>query len=300
MEDPKRTAPVTDIKYFAVHDGDGIRTTVFLKGCPLRCVWCHNPEGLNASPQMSCYANKCINCGNCRTVCESGAQRMPDGIHQYDRSLCNACGRCESICPVGAMKRNGVFRTVDEILPLLLRDQNFYISSGGGVTVSGGECLLYPEFTASLLRKIKENSINTAVDTCGFVSQDALRQVLPYTDTFLYDIKAMDEEVHIRCTGQSNRLILENIRFLDAQNARIEVRIPYVPGYNADQMEKIAVFLTSLRNLTGVRILPYHNYAGSKYASLGMENTLPKQLPAAEEIAAVQELFWRNGIPVRH
>jgi len=261
-------AAICDIKRFAVHDGDGIRTTVFFKGCPLKCLWCHNPESISFEPQTAFYENKCIGCGECQK----------DGFTPEN-------------CLGEAKVFYGKEVTVEELLPLLLEDRPFYETSGGGVTLSGGECLCRYPFAAELLKRLKEAGVNTAVDTCGFVSREALDAVLPYTDTFLYDLKAYDEDVHVKCTGQSNKIILENLLYLDARGARIEIRIPYVPDCNANQMAKLAAFLRPLRSVTKVKVLPYHNYAGSKYAALGMENTLPPTLPTEEETAAVQALF---------
>lgn len=261
-------AIITDLKRFAVHDGDGIRTTVFFKGCPLKCVWCHNPEGISFQPQMAFYENKCVGCGECK---------------KEDFTVDNCLGDARVLY--------GKEMTVEQLLPQLMEDRDFYEISGGGVTLSGGECLCQADFCVELLKALKQEGIHTAVDTCGFVSRQSLDKVAPYTDVFLYDIKAMDEDVHIKCTGQSNGQILENIRYLDALGKTIEVRIPYVPGYNSDQMEKIAEFLKALKNLKAVKVLPYHNYAGSKYAALGMENTLPEELPTEEEIKKAEKWF---------
>lgn len=248
---------ISDIKRFAVHDGDGIRTTVFLKGCPLKCIWCHNPESISFQPQIACYRHS------------------------------------------GSVKIYGRGYAADELLPLLLEDRDFYESSGGGVTLSGGECLMQPQFCEELLHLLKKEGIHTAVDTCGFVSQKAIDQVIDDTDLFLYDIKAMDEAVHIRCTGQSNKVILDNLRYLDSSSKKIEIRIPYVPEHNADQMEKIADFLKDLKNVVKIKVLAYHNYAGSKYDALGMKNTLPALVPGEEEVAEWQKkmdlLLRRSG-----
>jgi len=181
---------------------------------------------------------------------------------------------------------------------MLIEDRDFYESSGGGVTLSGGECLMQADFCAALLSDLHAEGIRTAVDTCGFVPRTALDAVLPHTDHFLYDIKAFDESVHRRCTGQGNALILENLRYLDARGARTEIRIPYVPGCNDDQIEKIGAFLASLRSVTGVRILPYHNYAGSKYISLDMKNTLPARTPADAELDAARQCLRDFGLHV--
>ena len=256
-----KTAIITDIKRFAVHDGDGIRTTVFFKGCPMRCIWCHNPEGLTAMPEIARYAHKCIGCGECKK----------DGFTHE-----NCLGEAQILY--------GKKVTVEELLPTLLEDREFYENSGGGVTLSGGECLMQADFCAELLKELKKQGIRTAVDTCGFISKKALDMVIPYTDVFLYDVKAYDEDVHIKCTGVSNKQILENLKYLDLTGRDIEIRIPYVPDYNDCQIEKIARFLAPLKNVTKIRVLPYHNYAGSKYEALNLQNTLPDKIPSDEEI----------------
>lgn len=277
-------ATIFEIKRFAVHDGDGIRTTVFFKGCPLKCLWCHNPEGIGCKPQLSWLQSKCVGCGACVAACPQGAHIIENGTHILDRSKCTACGNCENLCPAEALKVYGKQMTVAQLLPILLEDQDFYVQSGGGVTLSGGECLMQADFCAALLKELKAHNIHTAVDTCGFVPREAVQKVLPYTDIFLYDLKAMDEAVHIKCTGQSNRLILENLQYIDEAGNAIELRVPYVPGYNSGEAEQIKAFAGSLKNLTKIKFLPYHNYAGSKYQALDMENTLPQALPSQEEM----------------
>jgi pyruvate formate lyase activating enzyme len=259
-------ATIFEIKRFAVHDGDGIRTTVFFKGCPLRCVWCHNPEGLSAKYEVGFYEHKCIGCGECKK-------------DNFEVSDCLGNARVEY----------GKKISVSEILPLLLEDKEFYDNSEGGVTLSGGECLIQADFCAELLKELKRLGIHTAVDTCGFVSRNALDKVIPYTDVFLYDIKAYDEDIHIRCTGVSNKQILENLKYLNMLGKKIEIRIPYVPDFNDGQIEKIACFLAPLKNITKIRVLPYHNYAGSKYKALNIKVTLPKRLPTDEEIKQATE-----------
>ncbi len=259
-------ATIFEIKHFAVHDGNGIRTTVFFKGCPLRCVWCHNPEGLTAAPQIAHYAHKCIGCGECKKPNFTPKNCLGEATVLYGKQM-----------------------TVNELLPILLEDKDFYESSGGGVTLSGGECLMQADFCAELLKRLKEHGINTAVDTCGFVSKRTLDKVIPHTDVFLYDIKAYDEDIHIKCTGVSNKQILENLKYLDSLGKDIEIRIPYVPDYNDSQIEKIARFLTPLQNVTKIRVLLYHNYAGSKYEAINLPNALPDKLPTDEEIKKAAE-----------
>ena len=288
-------AKIFEIKRFAVHDGDGIRTTVFFKGCPLKCVWCHNPEGIDFAPQLAYYENKCIGCGECISVCPSAAHKLG---HLFDRTNCIACGKCADVCLGNALTFYGKEISVDELLPILLADKEFYENSGGGITLSGGECLMQADFCADLLKVLKENGIHTAVDTCGFVSKETLDKVIHYTDIFLYDLKAYDENVHIKCTGQSNKIILENLKYLDGCGKKIEIRIPYVPKYNDDQMEKMGEFLSKLNNVVKVRVLPYHNYAGSKYKSLNMKITLPEILPTDEEIKSAKETIKTYGLSV--
>ena len=291
-------AKIVEIKRFAVHDGDGIRTTVFFKGCPLKCIWCHNPESISFNTQLAFYENKCTLCGECTAECETDCHSIRDGIHTFKHEKCVGCGKCEKACLNDALKLYGYEMSVDELMPLLLEDRDFYENSGGGVTLSGGECLMQADFCRELLKRLKENDIHTAVDTCGFVSKDALDKVIPYTDIFLYDIKAYDEDVHIKCTGHSNKIILENLKYIDDLGAATEVRIPYVPEYNSEQIEKIAEFMSNLKNLTKVRVLAYHNYAGSKYKALNMENTLPKITPTDEDIKSAKEIIREYGISV--
>lgn len=261
-------ARIFEIKRFAVHDGDGIRTTVFFKGCPLRCVWCHNPEGLSAEAQTAFYRQKCVGCGECKK----------DGF-------------TVDACAGEARVRYGRSVTVEELFPILLEDRDFYDNSGGGVTLSGGESLMQADFCAELLKQLKSNGIHTAVDTCGLVTKEALDKVASFTDVFLYDVKAYDEDTHIKYTGQSNRVILENLKYLDMLGKKTEIRVPFVPGYNSDEVEKIASFLSCLKHVTKVRVLPYHNHAGSKYEALNIKNTLPKRLPTNEEIKVAGEII---------
>ena len=286
-------AKIFEIKRFAVHDGDGIRTTVFFKGCPLKCVWCHNPEGIGFKPEIAYYAHKCIGCGECTLVCPSQAHKMSGGVHTFDRKLCIGCGKCKDACLGEALSFYGKEVTSDELLPTLLEDKDFYDSSNGGVTLSGGECLMQADFCAELLKKLKENGVSTAVDTCGYVSRETLDKVIPFTDIFLYDIKAIDEKVHIACTGHSNEKILENIKYLDEKGCKIEVRIPFVPEYNDAEIEKIAELLSTLKNVTKVRVLPYHNFAESKYKALGIDHSLPERIPTDEEKREAEKYFFK-------
>lgn len=282
-------AMVFDIKRFAVHDGDGIRTTVFFKGCPLKCLWCHNPEGISPEPQLAYYSHKCAGCGECVNICSRKAHKIENGMHSFNRELCVHCGKCEEVCLGNALKLYGKEYTLQELLPILLEDRDFYDNSGGGVTISGGECLLHADFCRELLMELKKENIHTAVDTCGFISKEAIDKVMPYTDIFLYDIKAIDENIHIKCTGQSNKIILENLKYIDDSGKNIEVRIPYVPGYNSNEKDKIINIIKKFNNITKVRVLAYHNYAGSKYDALYMKKTLPSVVPSDKEVEQFQK-----------
>lgn len=290
----KYTGFITDIKRFAVHDGDGIRGTVFFKGCPLKCVWCHNPETIAFGGEIAFYKHKCNLCGACEEVC--GCHKTDRGEHIVIRDKCSLCGQCAKVCPNGALEIIGRSVTVDEIINVVIKDKSFYNQSGGGVTLSGGECLMQAEFCENLLKTLKDNGINTAVDTCGFAPREAFDKVISYTDKFLYDIKSIDEDVHIKCTGKSNKLILENLEYINSKNIPTEIRIPYVPNHNANRIKSIGEFLTRIGCVTGVRVLPYHNYAGSKYTALNMKNTMPKNMPSDQEITDAKDVLSRMGL----
>lgn len=280
-------ANITDIKRFAVHDGDGIRTTVFFKGCPLQCLWCHNPETISAKPQLAFYAHKCTLCSKCAAVCKN--HKIADGKHIFHRFDCTLCDACVQVCPNEALIRYGKQMSCEEICDILLKDKDFYEESGGGITLSGGECLLQPDACKEILTGMKKAGIRTAIDTCGDVPFANFEKVLAETDIFLYDIKAIDETVHRTCTGRSNLQILDNIKKLDALGAAIEIRVPYVPLRNADELERIAEWISRLHTVRKVTVLPYHNYAHSKYHALGMPDTLTDTLPSDKETETAKQ-----------
>ena len=290
------TGRIFAIKRFAVHDGDGIRTTVFFKGCPLKCSWCHNPEGMSFSPQLALYNKKCVNCGECLT-CSKGAIKLVDGIIVTERDKCISCGECADKCIFFAREFFGREKEAETLAAELCEDRAFFESSGGGVTLSGGECLAQGKFAIELLKKLKEKGINTAVDTCGLVSREILKAVIPYTDTFLYDIKAIDPEVHKRCTGRENQLILSNFDYLCSQNCDIEVRIPFVVGLNDGEIEKIGEFLRG-KPIKKVVLLKYHDFSRSKYASLGMEDTMPENKTDVSDAERAVKHLASYGISV--
>jgi len=280
------TAKYIDIKKFAVHDGPGIRTTLFVKGCPLKCKWCHNPESISFEKQLSYLADKCIGCAECVDACLSGAHSISGGAHAFDRDKCIGCGKCEQVCLGEALKLYGNEITVDQAFDIMMEDKSFYDNSGGGVTVSGGEPMMQADFVAELFKKLCEQGIHTAIDTCGYVKFSEYEKVIPYTKMFLYDIKHIDSKKHQEATGKPNELILENLLKLDETGIDIEIRIPFVPGINTDEetVRGIGEFLSRCRHITRVKVLPYHSLAGSKYESLDMENTLPKVESPSDEL----------------
>ncbi len=280
------TGILMDVKRMAVHDGPGLRTTLFLKGCPLRCVWCHNPEGQSRQAQIAWFADKCVGCDACVRICpQHGARDMSD------RARCNACGACASACPMGARKLYGREVSVDEALQIALEDRPFY-GTKGGVTLSGGEPLMQAEFALELLRRIKKEGVTTALDTCGHVPWSAFEKSLQACDVYLFDLKHMDSAMHRQGTGQGNELILSNLAKLSEAGARIQVRIPLIPGFNDSErhMATAGEFLKKIQPEC-VKLLPYHQMARMKYAGLGMEDTLPpgaEDLPARLERATLQ------------
>lgn len=266
---------IAGIKRNAVHDGEGLRTTVFFKGCPLKCVWCHNPEGIAFRPEIGFYKNKCIGCGSCVNSCPKHAIHMKNNLPVTDRTLCNGCMLCTEYCPGDAREGYGKPWALEDLVEKLLQDRHFYKHSHGGVTISGGECLAQPEFAVALAKALYEEGISVDLDTCGFVNLGNLQMIAPYTDTFLYDIKAIDPVVHKRCTGQDNALILDNLRYLCRNGSGVEVRYPYVLGWNDGECDAIGQFLSKLPGITKVKVLGYHNFADGKYDALSISNTLP-------------------------
>lgn len=292
----EQKARILSFKRFEIHDGDGIRTTLFFKGCPLHCKWCHNPESLSYKREKMYDAKLCVDCMRCIKLCE--ANIIENGKHIFVRENCTLCGRCEAICPQRAFETAGIDLTPREIAEELLKDEIFMKNSGGGVTFSGGEPLMQAELCAEIAKLLKERDINIAIDTSAAVSRDAIDAVLPYADTFLFDIKAINEEVHIHCTGASNKNILENIKYVDGVGKQLEIRYPYVPTMNDGEWESIAAFVRELKNVKLLRILPYHNYADRKYNCLGLcYPSADISLPSLEEVSSVAEKMKALGLP---
>lgn len=291
-----------DIKRFAVHDGPGIRTTLFLKGCSLKCAWCHNPESHSRHPQLAYYPHKCIHCGQCLSACDQAAHEMNQEKHIFHRDKCIACGACESVCLGNALKLYDQQMTVEETLTLVLADRDFYEQSNGGVTLCGGEPLIQSKFCFELLSALKKEKINTAVDTCGSVEWKNIETVLPVSDLFLYDLKHIDDSKHREYTGSSNHVILDNLQKLSQCDIPIEIRIPIIPGFNSDpqSLDAFGQVLSELSNITAVKILAYHDLARSKYNALGMPDTMPHvNTPSPEKMDTAAARLKEFGLTVK-
>ena len=267
------TGTIFDIQRFALHDGPGIRTTVFLKGCPLSCTWCCNPESQQPQPQLGYDADKCTNCLKCVSVCPTGALTERDKTLEVAFDLCNACGNCVEECPESAMKIFGYQADSQYIMDQVAKDKEYFDNSGGGLTISGGDPLFQPEFTLDLLKKAKALNINTCVETSAFTGREVLEALLPWVDYFYIDYKITGEERHKQFTGVSSNQVLENIYFLSLHNACIVLRCAIIPGINDndDHFKAIAGLSHKYEAIRQVHILPYHRYGESKYKHLGMK-----------------------------
>lgn len=265
---------IFDISRFCVHDGPGIRTTVFLKGCPLRCAWCHNPESQKMSPEIMLAPERCAGCGACVNACAAGLHRLGDG-HIYDRAACTGCGLCAAVCPTEALRIAGRRSTAADIMKEVLRDRAFYEESGGGITVSGGEPMMQPDFLQELLLLARQEGVHTCVETCGHAPEAAFRKIAPLVDLFLYDWKESDPEKHLSYTGADNRLILSNLEYLSRCNADIILRLPFIPGYNDTKahLAGIAALANRHPRIRRIEIMPYHPLGVSKAQELGRAET---------------------------
>jgi len=296
------TGTIFDIKRFAVHDGPGIRTTVFLKGCPLRCPWCHNPESQAFSPTVLYRHNLCVACGRCVDICPNGALRLTDNGVKRDFSLCTNCGTCTEVCLSGAMEQVGRRISSEELISEIERDIPFFDESGGGVTFSGGEPLAQPDFLNEMLELCAEREIHRTVDTCGFADPTILATIAVKTDLFLFDIKIIDAEVHREVTGQGNGRILENLRWLCDSGCRVEVRIPVIPAMTDGRanIEAAGALLSSLATPPAVRLLPFHPSALEKYKRFGMEvpSGYGGTQPSAADMRRVARLLETWGLKV--
>lgn len=290
---------VTNIQKFCTHDGDGLRTTVFFKGCPLHCAWCHNPETIEHKHQLMFISAQCICCGGCIAVCPKAAHSITENGHVIDRDRCIGCMRCADICPTNAITAAADEMTVDEIVAEVMRDKPFY-DDGGGVTLSGGEPLIHKE-ALEVLRKCKEGGITTAVETCGAFSSDIIGELVPLCDTFLYDYKITDPELHKKMTGVTNEKILKNLKAVDEMGGKIILRCIIVNGVNTDDGHLNGIISTakSLKNLRRIELLPYHAYGGSKAEQIGLTDNGNKDwIPSADTLEYFKTKIEEHNLSV--
>ena len=302
-KDEETRGVIFNIQTYSIHDGPGIRTTVFIKGCPLKCVWCQNPESQKVTLQLFFNRETCVGCGKCLQVCPEGAIKLYEGKSWTNRDVCRGAGKCAEVCPNEARHIVGRYVTAGEVIKEVAEDKIFYERSGGGVTLGGGEPLASPEFTASLLRLCKNSGIHTALDTCGYAKWEIMKQILQHVDLVLYDLKHMDPVAHQLYTGVSNDVILENARRIYQElNIPVLVRIPVIPGFN-DSMENIEAtgrfVAAELGTLTEVHLLPYHRLGEMKYQRLEKPgNPVSIDPPDEKHIINLKEVFESFGLKV--
>jgi pyruvate formate lyase activating enzyme len=294
---------VFNIQRYSIHDGPGIRTVVFLKGCPLRCAWCDNPESQKPTPEAMFFEKECIGCGSCIEACKAKAIACSTNLSTPDHiihSLCNACGACVERCPSKALRVVGRIMSSEDVIAEALKDKRFYEKSGGGLTISGGEPLAQPEFTAEILMKSHEHNVDTAIETSGYASWRTLQGILRFTDLVLYDLKHMDCKRHQELTGVSNARILDNIRRA-AKLRRVIIRVPVVPGCN-DSEENIAAVASFAKTIgtEEIHLLPFHQFGSDKYERLGMKYTLKGVPPvAAQRTEHLHRLLLSAGLAAK-
>ena len=291
---------ITSIQKYSIHDGDGIRTTVFFKGCGLRCVWCHNPETQSYKKQPLYDRERCVGCRSCEMACPHKAIHEENGKVVTDLSLCDACGTCTDYCNLNLREIVGKEYTVDELVKELKKDEMFYEESGGGVTLSGGEVMTADmDYVEALCKKLRHHGITVTIDTCGHAPYENYERLLPYVDTFLYDIKTMDNDLHKKYMGAGNELILSNLEKLSEAGARIYIRIPTIKEVNGDDasMEESIHYLQEKRiRVANVNLLPYHNTGSSKYEKIGMKyEGTELHAPGKDEMEHFVTLFKEAG-----
>lgn len=302
----ERKALISTVQKYNMYDGPGIRTIVFFKGCPLRCKWCSNPEGLERKHQVMYKRTLCVDCGACVPVCPVGIHSINPETkeHEVDRNIdCIGCRKCEEACPQGALSIVGDLKTISELLEIIEEDRMFYDMSGGGVTLGGGECLMQPEAATNLLMACKKEGINTAIETSGYAKLESVLQVAEFTDLFLFDIKHMNPERHFELTGVRNEQILTNLKELLSRRYNVKIRMPLLKGINDSQeeIEEVIKFLTpykDCKNFKGIDLLPYHKFGVNKYNQLGMDYPLEGD-PAlsAEDLTAIESWMKKFDFP---
>ncbi len=290
---------IVSIQKYSIHDGDGIRTTVFFKGCLLNCWWCHNPESQNFKPELMYNKEQCSGCFTCTKVCEHNHADIENNIVINDRLNCTLCGKCLDYCANNAREIVGKQYSVMDIVKEVEKDSMFYESSYGGITLSGGEVMTQDmEFIVSLLKKLKRKGYNVAIDTCGHAPKENYENVLPYVDTFLYDIKLMDNEKHKKYMGKGNELILKNLEYISSQGANIYIRIPVIGGVNDSdkEIEDIINYLKDNISVSQVNLLPYHDISSSKYERLDMIYKGKEfSIPSEERMEELRNMFIQKG-----
>lgn len=291
---------IFDIQRFSLHDGPGIRTTVFFKGCPLRCVWCSNPESQNPQPQLAFIAKNCGHCLACVDVCPHGAHRQEDSRHRWVLGCCRSCFKCVAVCPHDALRQIGRQMTIEEIMSVVRKDHRYYQKSGGGLTLSGGEPMEQAEFNLALLRQAKAEGFHTCVETTGCMTSKVLGELVEFVDLFLYDVKLFDDDLHQAFTGASAELILANLRWLHLHQAAVVLRCPTIPQINDgdDHFWQIAQLCQQMPNIQAVEVMAYHDYGRSKAADIGMTWQMTQASVDDEQssrwIARLQEMGCPN------
>jgi pyruvate formate lyase activating enzyme len=294
------TGIVFNIQRFTIQDGPGIRSTVFFKGCPLRCLWCSNPESQETFPEVGHNNLLCNKCGRCVKVCDVQAITLSDNGVIIDRKNCSGCLKCVEACILQALKVYGKEMSVEEVFQEVLKDKSFYQGSGGGVTVSGGEPLLQADFVANLFQRCQNESIHTCLETCGYASSGSWERVLPYTNLILFDMKLINPAVHQEKTGKSNQNILNNLKFITGLGIPVIIRIPVIPGINDSKKDatETARYIAGFKGLLEVNLLPYHRFGESKYSMLDRQYSLsglkPPESKALEELINIFESFNLN------
>lgn len=290
---------VTEIQRFCMHDGPGIRTTVFFKGCPLKCAWCHNPETQKKESQLLFYPNKCIFCSACATFCPTNAHTLAQ-THTIDRDKCENCFRCVENCPTGALEKCGNEISAEEIFETVKKDSAFY-GENGGITLSGGEPFMQGEAIVEFLKECKARGFSTAVETCGYANSELIKKAAEYVDLFLWDVKDTNEERHTKYTGVSNSLILKNLNAVSELGAKIRLRCILVNGVNTDEKhyEALANIAKSIKNLDGVEFIPYHAYGGTKSVFIGLQDSGKVEwIPTEEQVLQAKEFLKNNNVEV--
>lgn len=289
---------IFNIQRFSIHDGPGIRTTVFFKGCTLRCVWCHNPESFEKCVQVMFFDEKCVKCAKCVAACPNNAQVCDGRSREWIRDRCGNNLDCALVCDYGALVISGKYMDIEEVMKELRADIPYYEMSNGGVTFSGGEPLIQIEFLKQLETTCKKEGIHTAVDTAGCVDKRKFEQIIDTTDLFLYDIKCMDEKTHLNSTGSDNRVILDNLLFLSQSGAKIRIRIPVIPDFNDNKKEMGAIcdHLTGLSGIEQIDLIPFHKLGSEKYKSLGLEYVFSqKEYIKYETLLEFADIFKKKG-----